>query len=53
MKYTQNTKEYLLLLNNLKNQNIEDKLIELWEKMSESEIEFIENYLNKVNRSFI
>lgn len=53
MKYTQKTKEYLLLLNQPKTQDIDNKLIELREKMNEDEIEFIEIYLNKVNRVFI
>lgn len=53
MKYTQRTKQYLLLMNEEKTEEIQQKMQDLYDEMEPEECAFIENYLSKMNQVFL
>lgn len=53
MKYTKKTKSYILLLSEEKTDLVKSKLVQLYEEMDDDEIDFIDHYLNVINRSVI
>lgn len=53
MKYTEKTKQYLLLMNNEQTEEIIQKAENLLDQMNSEEIEFIESYMSKRNQVFL
>lgn len=53
MRYSQNTKRYILLKTSEKTENVKKEMELLEEQMTQDELEFVHNYFNKINRAVI